>query len=602
MYNGDYAILINGVSKMFKMYKNPKHRILDLLGFGKFTAEQYQEFWALKDIDLKIKRGSKIALIGRNGAGKSTLLKIITGILQPTNGTVYANGKVSALMDLGTGFHPEFSGKENIFASLAYSGVIGKEAEEKYEEIVDFSELGEFIDKPVKTYSAGMYARLAFATSTAIVPEILIIDEILGAGDAYFINKSINRMKKLTEGGTTVLFVSHDMVSVQKMCDEAIWIDKGNIIMQGHILDVSAEYMDSIRKQEERKLRSRNVRLKSNDFRTLEEASEGQLVYVHLISENGSPKNHHPISEIKLYFENKLIQSVLVGSDEDSNNENALFLITDNERINWSDRKINDGNQYRNYEDIGGEYQHALFAFKVNSFSDINKYKIEITYKDISNEVIKVEYYEGETYKKIGQLKAENDGMWKQTAFIFNENSKGKIDELKDEEELEILELEREKNVRIYGSGEVVITSVSFLDENDNDKLIFTSNTKKKIKINYYAKEKVYNPVFVVAYYLLDGTCAMQLISNKDGLEVGTIEGEGSIEIIFDPLLLGKGNYLVSVAIFKNLNLVDNLEPEAYDLHDKMYEIKVEQPFGLNVELGIIHHPVRWNKKIHELR
>lgn len=595
MYD-EYAVQINNVNKLFKSYKHPRDRILDVLGFGFLTKNRYEEFWALKDINLNIKKGSKIALVGRNGAGKSTLLKIIAGSLRPTDGDIKINGKVSALMELGTGFHPEFSGRENIFASLSYSGIVGKEAKEKFEEIVDFSELEEFIDKPVKTYSAGMYARLAFATSTAVIPEILIVDEILGAGDAYFINKSIERMKKLTEGGTTVLFVSHDISSVQKMCNEAVWIDKGKVVMEGNILDVTAEYLASIRKQEERRLKARNVRLKHNNFKTLEEGIEDSLVYFHFITENGSPLERHPISEVKFYYKDKVIECLQIGDAGDTNNGSDLFLIADKETINWSSPVEQNGKRYRSFEDVGGEYQHALFVFKVQNLAELRNYELEIVYQDISTEKVKIEFFDGENYVAIGHLEANDDSEWKSSVFSLKEVIH---DESMDNETVktinyqELLE-QRESNSRIYGSGEMVITSVDFLNDNNEVSHVFQNLGYKKVRINYFAKEKVRNPIFVLAYYLLDGTCAMQVLSNKDGYEVKEAFGEGFVNVFFNPLLLGKGTYLVSVAIFKELNLLDNVEPPAYDLHDKMYEIKVEQPFGVNVSLGLINHPVRW--------
>ncbi|WP_286883314.1 ABC transporter ATP-binding protein [Aneurinibacillus sp. UBA3580] len=598
MYD-DIAISISHVSKMFKIYKRPRERILDLLGLGILTRNKADEFWALKDIDLKIKKGSKIALIGRNGAGKSTLLKIIAGNLKPTTGEVQVAGKVSALMELGTGFHPEFTGRENIYASLSYSGIVGKEAKEKFDEIVDFSELEEFIDKPVKTYSAGMYARLAFAASTAIVPEILIIDEILGAGDAYFVNKSIERMKKLTEGGTTVLFVSHDITAVQKMCNEAIWIDRGRVVMEGHILDVSAEYLASIRKQEEKRLRARNIRLKQNDLKTLEESLQSQVIYCHLITEEGAPKDKHPISNIKLFSEDKLIEELKVGDIGDNVAENDLFLLIDKEKINWSSPVEKEARKYRCFEDVGGEYQHALFAFKIPSLDELKKYKVEITYQDVSKEKVKIEYFSGEEYICIGELEANQDFNWKSisVSFIDSDEVEGQTNNEEQEKVYSELLSERERNSRIYGSGEVIIRDVQFLNEKNEETHIFTNTRYKKVRIYYFAKEEIQAPVFVLAYYLLDGTCAMQILSNKDGFEIPSINGEGTVEIVFDPLLLGKGTYLISAAIFKEVNLLDNVEPAAYDLHDKMYEIKVEQPFGINVDIGLINHPVRWGIK-----
>jgi lipopolysaccharide transport system ATP-binding protein len=188
------------------------------------------------------------------------LLNIICGRLQPTSGSVTVNGTTQALMDMGTGFHPEFTGRDNIISALAYQGVTGRAAKERLDDIVDFSELADFIDQPVKTYSSGMYARLAFSTATAISPDILVVDEILGAGDAYFAAKCAERMRRLTrDSGATVLFVSHDMGAVQRICERAVWIDRGRLRMEGPTLDISKSYYADVLAREEGRLRAQTT-------------------------------------------------------------------------------------------------------------------------------------------------------------------------------------------------------------------------------------------------------------------------------------------------------------------------------------------------------
>jgi ABC-type polysaccharide/polyol phosphate transport system ATPase subunit len=235
----------------------------------------YDEFWALRGISLELERGDSLGLIGQNGAGKSTLLNIVCGRLQPSSGSVTVRGNVQALMELGTGFHPEFSGRDNILSSLAYQGVIGPEARRRLDEIIDFSELADFIDQPVKTYSTGMYARLAFSTATTIAPDVLIIDEVLGAGDAYFAAKCAERMRRLAkETGATVLFVSHDIQAVQRLCERAIWIDHGEIRMAGTAFDVSKAYYADVTAREEARLRAQTT-LAVARMRRRDEASGG---------------------------------------------------------------------------------------------------------------------------------------------------------------------------------------------------------------------------------------------------------------------------------------------------------------------------------------
>ena len=260
MFDSTIAIAVADVSRMFKRYRHPRYRVMEALG-RPLRKGSYDEFWALRGISLELERGDSLGLIGQNGAGKSTLLNIVCGRLQPSSGSVTVRGNVQALMELGTGFHPEFSGRENILSSLAYQGVAGREARRLLDAIVDFSELAEFIDQPLKTYSSGMYARLAFSTATEIVPDILIIDEVLGAGDAYFTAKCVERMHRLTkQSGATVLFVSHDTVSVQKMCNRAIWLDRGQIRMTADTLTIAKAYHAWVLERDEERLRAETSR------------------------------------------------------------------------------------------------------------------------------------------------------------------------------------------------------------------------------------------------------------------------------------------------------------------------------------------------------
>lgn len=253
----DVIIHAQGLSKLYKLYAKPHYRFLDMLGLLR-SPSAYQEHWAIRDVNLTIRKGEKVAFIGRNGAGKSTLLRLITGVTQPTVGEFQVSQGAHALLQIGTGFHPDFTGRENALAYLAHLAVTGERAKSKVEEIIAFSELEEYIDQPVKTYSSGMMARLMFATSTAISPELLVLDEILGVGDAYFANKSFERIREMTEeSGTTVLLVSHDVYSAAKLCNRMIWMDRGGVLMDGRSDEVIRAYEHSVRLQEEGRLRAK---------------------------------------------------------------------------------------------------------------------------------------------------------------------------------------------------------------------------------------------------------------------------------------------------------------------------------------------------------
>lgn len=239
------AILLEHVSKIYRLYGSQRAQLFDVLGLHRLGFAKPQaasEFKALDDISLSVPKGHRIGIIGRNGAGKTTLLKLICGNYTPTRGKIQVNGNVQALMNVGLGFHPEYTGMENLRASLQYNGLPKAEYTRAIEDILEFCELGAFIDQPFKTYSLGMQARLMFATATAIRPDILIIDEVLGAGDAYFIAKSKQRVERLVGSGATMLLVSHSTQQILELCQEAIWMHEGKIRMQGPSLEVVKAY------------------------------------------------------------------------------------------------------------------------------------------------------------------------------------------------------------------------------------------------------------------------------------------------------------------------------------------------------------------------
>lgn len=204
----------------------------------------YEKFWALKDISLTINRGETVGIIGLNGSGKSTLLKVIAGVLKPAEGRVSVCGSVAPLIELGAGFDHDLSARENIFLNGAVLGYNRKRMQELFEEIVEFSELRDFLDVPIKNFSSGMQARLGFAIATAVIPDVLIVDEVLGVGDYKFQEKCHRRMQEIMASGATVLFVSHSIEQVRQICSRAIWLENGRIIRDGEVNEICDEYMD----------------------------------------------------------------------------------------------------------------------------------------------------------------------------------------------------------------------------------------------------------------------------------------------------------------------------------------------------------------------
>lgn len=210
--------------------------------FDKKRRIKKTEFWALKDISFDVKKGEVIGLIGSNGAGKSTMLKVVSGVMKPTKGKVTVNGAISPMIELGAGFDLELTARENIYLNGAILGYTKKFIDEKFEEIVEFSELRDFLDAPVKNFSSGMIAKLAFSIATVVEPEILIVDEILSVGDIKFQEKSKNKMMEMIKGGTTVLYVSHSLESIKELCDRVVWIEHGELVKIGKTKEICDEY------------------------------------------------------------------------------------------------------------------------------------------------------------------------------------------------------------------------------------------------------------------------------------------------------------------------------------------------------------------------
>lgn len=240
--SSDLAIHARALGKTYLLYDRPADRLKQFLWRGRRTF--HREFHALGSVDLDIQRGEVVGIVGRNGAGKSTLLQLVCGTLTPSHGELQVHGRVAALLELGAGFNPEFTGRENVFMNAAILGLSQQETEQRYDEIVEFSGIGDFIEQPVKTYSSGMFMRLAFAVATSVDPDILVIDEALSVGDGAFARKSFDRIMALRDAGKTILFCSHSTYHIDALCDRALWLDQGQMRLLGSAQKVTAAYND----------------------------------------------------------------------------------------------------------------------------------------------------------------------------------------------------------------------------------------------------------------------------------------------------------------------------------------------------------------------
>jgi ABC-type polysaccharide/polyol phosphate transport system ATPase subunit len=270
MSSNDVAISVKNLSKRFEIYDRPADRLKQFLLtriqrlLGRTPKQYFREFWALDDVSFEVKRGETVGIIGRNGSGKSTLLQMICGTLTPTAGNIQTNGRIAALLELGSGFNPEFTGRENVYMNAAVLGLTAHEIDESLNDIVLFADIGDFIDQPVKTYSSGMMVRLAFSVAVHVEPEILVVDEALAVGDLVFQMKCLDKMEQIKSSGTTILFVSHGLEQVKRFCESAIWIDHGKARLLGNSNYVSDQYRDSSIGSERRPLEEDGVNVNNS--------------------------------------------------------------------------------------------------------------------------------------------------------------------------------------------------------------------------------------------------------------------------------------------------------------------------------------------------
>lgn len=369
----DVLKLVN-VSKVYKLYNKPSDRFKETFSKGKIY---HSEFFALKGINFSIKKGETVGIIGRNGSGKSTLLKIITGVLNPSDGEVTARGSISALLELGAGFNQEYTGIENIYLNGTIMNIPKKEVEKKIDGIVEFADIGEHINQPVKTYSSGMFVRLAFAVAISVDPEILIVDEALAVGDTRFQVKCMDKFMELMRAGKTILFVSHDLNSVKRFCKRAIWINDGSIIMDGDTDEVTNSYNDFLISdlsydnyiKSKKKIEVESVQmLEEVDLKGIDIASviEAKLYNIHQEEITEINYGESVYIKVKYAVNDTSIQNPVLGIAIRTINDDyicGLNTLLDKKQISWK-RGLNECTlKYNKFNLTGGSYYFDVALF-----------------------------------------------------------------------------------------------------------------------------------------------------------------------------------------------------------------------------------------------
>lgn len=401
--NEEIAISIKNLTKIYRLYKNPKDRLKESLSF---TRKKYhKEFYALNNISFEIKKGDTVGIIGKNGSGKSTLLKIITGVLTPTTGNVFVSGKIAALLELGAGFNLEYTGLENIYLQGTIMGFSKNEMDKKLKDILDFAEIGDYIYQPVKTYSSGMFARLAFAVAINVDPEILIVDEALAVGDVRFQAKCFKKFEELKKQGVTIIFVTHDIFSVRNLCSSAIWINEGQLIVDGDTAIVTAKYLefmnsDQIDFESTTFLAAENsinsiTETKKSEFKEINRwgKAEGCIKYVEIINSKAVETDSFETGEMM-----KIIFGFTIPNNVDTKYLSAAFSIKNKLGV---DLIVSTTQDYINKEfNEKGQYFEVSYEFLLPL--NEGEYIVNLALEDRKNGVPDYyDYIEGATYFKV---------------------------------------------------------------------------------------------------------------------------------------------------------------------------------------------------------
>ena len=577
---------------MYKMFPTRLDSVLDALGLVRLMPWRQvkpQEFWALRAIDLEVMAGSRLGIIGRNGAGKSTLLKLITGNVAPTEGFIEVNGGVQALLEAGAGFHPEFTGYENIRASLTYQGLTPTAIEVAVEEIAEFTELGQFLSQPFKAYSTGMQARLVFATATVLKPHILIVDEILGAGDAYFAGKSSERMKELVEdSGATVLLVSHALEQVARYCDQSIWIERGQIVMRGPSLEVINAYEEFVHRLEDRRLRAkRRKRAMGLDHAALDGYSDTVVVSIEVTGATGARCD---VAEVVLLANGQPEEILCVGHVQDANPgfASAVSLATSE----WSSPQCEAGKWFRSVTlRPGGSNARGEMAFYLYTLFAEVEYRYQIRYRCVGP--VRVTLTISQNGVRVGEpavlqksaswteasipLVRDRGGDSRTATGVAGDPGSGTV-------------VPSATTVRRWPSeGSVRVDQAVLVGTDGQERAVFEAGSQLMLRIQVHARRSGHFKLIVGATLArLDGVPVSNLVSPPFSVDLAAGE-QRWVSVTLDELLLGDGQYVFSVSVFE-----DTVQEESrYDLVARAYEFRVigNPPV---IAWSIFRHPARW--------
>jgi ABC-type polysaccharide/polyol phosphate transport system ATPase subunit len=534
----EVAIQATDLTKVYRLYARPAYRFLDMFGLLKPGPRAFTEHTALGGVNLEIRRGEKVAIIGRNGAGKSTFLKLVTNVIQPTAGSLRVVGDVHALLQIGTGFHPDFTGRENVRAYLAQLGLSGAEAARRCDDAIAFAELEEYIDQPVKVYSTGMAMRLMFAASTAITPDLLVLDEVLGVGDAYFAQKSYDRMRELCDrNGSTLLLVTHDIYSATRMCNRVVWLDRGIVAMDGDAPDVVNAYAESIRAQEEHRLRLKKQAQLSGDRADRKLDSAPLLLEIHASSSRLQPCPVY-FSRIALIGDGHVVAELPLG-DAAVDPSRGSHLVEEGscwgEPLEWRGRV---GRPMLNY---GSPFHKVAGAFALPSelLSDGSSLTLRLDYWSDESCDLRVRCHRGGL--------VEDLGTWSTRAGVWNTHSASYLPSTAAHAPDALIPSEAPF---LQGSGAIVINGFAMIDAAGAEIYTVRHGEEVTFRIQYQIRKQGLREkaqVFIiVSRNNIERVCKFmtdQLCFDEPRAAAGVVE------MRLPKMILGAGQYSVAVQI-----------------------------------------------------
>jgi lipopolysaccharide transport system ATP-binding protein len=521
------VIEVKHLTKTFRLYGSARARVMDSIGLGSGRGRAVKEKRALDDVSFTIERGERVAIIGSNGAGKSTLLKILTGVLLATEGSVKVSGQTRALLQIGAGFHPEMTGRENVEQYIAQFGVAGAEVDKMVDQVIAFAEVGDYIDQPVKVYSTGMGMRLMFAASTLFSPEILIIDEVLGVGDSYFAQKSFERIRSMcAEKNTTLLLVTHNIYDAERLCDRAIWIESGRVERDGEIKAVLAAYEARARDRAVEATKPASVAL-SRARAAGDEALEGGLYW----SPSDRSRPDLAIAAVRFLRAEEPVASLEVGAAAEGS------LLTDfSEDEGWGAEERREGRAARAFKRFGAlRHRLPLALPRGLEIGGAAPVSIEVDYLADGPSALALDIAgPGRRFSAAAILPLETVGRWATARAVVAANAQvtpAPDDDRFGTRDFEILA------VRFDGSaGEAAETEVG---------------ATLGIDLDYRLNRPDFDErPLVVFTWSLDGHNVCYLWN--DAIRIASSKGrEGRLSIRAEPLLVGAGEYLVTCSVYR---------------------------------------------------